>query len=48
MPGLLTEIGELMTVYSDIIGDVLDIISEMRDTGDFDENTLETIEWRLK
>lgn len=29
------------------IEDILDMVAEMRDTGDFDENTLETIEWRI-
>jgi len=33
--------------YEAVIADVLDTISEMRETGDFDENTLETLEWRL-
>lgn len=33
--------------YEKIIGDVLDTIAEMRSTGDFDENTLETLEWKL-
>jgi hypothetical protein len=33
--------------YDDFVAGVLDMISEMRSTGDFDENTLETIEWRL-
>ena len=34
-------------IYEMIIEEVLDTISEMRSTGDFDENTLETLEWRL-
>lgn len=33
--------------YEAVIKDVLDTISEMRDTGDYDENTLETLEWKL-
>lgn len=33
--------------YEQIIADVLDTIAEMRSTGDFDENTLETLEWKL-
>lgn len=37
-----------MATYEDFVADVLDMIAEMRDTGDFDENTLETIEWRIK
>lgn len=27
---------------------VLDTIQEMRESGDYDENTLETLEWKLK
>lgn len=27
---------------------LLDMIAEMRECGDFDENTLETLEWRIK
>jgi hypothetical protein len=34
-------------VYESIIEDVLDTIREMRSTGDYDENTLETLEWKL-
>jgi hypothetical protein len=34
-------------IYDRIIGDVLDTITEMRSTGDYDENTLETLEWKL-
>lgn len=34
-------------VYEKVIADILDTISEMRSTGDFDENTLETLEWRI-
>lgn len=37
-----------MATYESFVADILDLIAEMRDTGDFDENTLETIEWRLK
>lgn len=33
--------------YEQFVSDVLDTIAEMRSTGDFDENTLETLEWRL-
>lgn len=33
--------------YENFINDMLDIIAEMRDTGDFDESTLETLEWRI-
>ena len=33
--------------YESIIADVLDTIAEMRSTGDYDENTLETLEWKL-
>ena len=33
--------------YENIIRDVLDSIAEMRSTGDYDENTLEALEWRL-
>ena len=36
-----------MTMYEKVISDILDIISEMRDAGDYDENTLETLEWRI-
>ncbi len=35
-------------IYEEIIADVLDTIAEMRLTGDYDENTLETLEWKLK
>ena len=34
-------------IYEAIISDVLDTIAEMRSTGDYDENTLETLEWKL-
>jgi hypothetical protein len=34
-------------IYEAIISDVLDTISEMRESGDYDEDTLETLEWRL-
>lgn len=33
--------------YESFVSDVLDTIAEMRSTGDFDENTLETLEWKL-
>jgi hypothetical protein len=33
--------------YEAFVDDVLDIIGEMRLAGGFDENTLETIEWRI-
>jgi len=36
------------TIYEKVITDVLDTIAEMRDSGDHDENTLETLEWKLK
>jgi len=35
------------TIYERAISDVLACIEEMRLTGDYDENTLETIEWRI-
>ena len=35
------------TIYEEVITDVLDTIAEMRSTGDYDENTLETLEWKL-
>lgn len=34
-------------IYEQIIDDVLDTIKEMRISGDYDENTLETLEWKL-
>ena len=34
-------------VYEQIISDVLDTISEMRESGDYDDNTLETLAWKL-
>lgn len=34
-------------VYESVINDVLDTIAEMRLAGDYDENTLETLEWKL-
>jgi hypothetical protein len=34
-------------VYEKIIDDVLDTISEMRESGDYDDNTLETLAWKL-
>jgi hypothetical protein len=33
--------------YEAIINDILDTIAEMRSTGDYDEDTLETLEWKL-
>jgi hypothetical protein len=33
--------------YEQIIEGVLDTIAEMRESGDYDENTLETLEWKL-
>lgn len=33
--------------YEKFVDEMLDIIEEMRSTGDFDENTLETLEWRI-
>lgn len=33
--------------YEEIISDVLANIAEMRSTGDYDEDTLEALEWRL-
>jgi hypothetical protein len=35
-------------IYEQIINDVLDNIQEMRESKDYDENTLEGLEWRLK
>jgi hypothetical protein len=34
-------------IYEAIINDVLDTIADMRKSGDYDENTLETLEWKL-
>jgi hypothetical protein len=34
-------------IYEQIISDVLDNIAEMRASGDYDEATLEGLEWRL-
>lgn len=34
-------------IYEQIISDVLDTIAEMRVSGDYDEDTLETLEWKL-
>jgi hypothetical protein len=34
--------------YLTIISDILDIIAEMRESGNYDDNTLETIENRLE
>jgi hypothetical protein len=36
------------TTYLTIISDILDIIAEMRESGNYDDNTLETIENRLE
>ena len=36
-----------MGSYEQAINEVLNMIDEMRISGDFDENTLETIEWRI-
>jgi hypothetical protein len=33
--------------YEKAITDVLGTIAEMRDSGDYDEDTLETLEWRV-
>lgn len=38
---------ELDKFYESVIADVLDTIQEMRESGDYDENTLETLEWRI-
>ena len=35
-------------IYEQIINDVLDSIQEMRESEDYDEDTLEGLEWRLK
>ncbi len=35
------------TIYERAISDVLACIEEMRQAGGYDENTLETIEWRI-
>jgi hypothetical protein len=34
-------------VYEKVISDVLGTIAEMREAGDYDEDTLETLEWKL-
>lgn len=34
-------------IYEAIIDDVLDTIADMRKSGDYDEDTLETLEWKL-
>ena len=39
--------GATLVDYEKVIADVLDSISEMRKSGDYDEDTLETLEWRL-
>jgi hypothetical protein len=33
--------------YEQVITDILNTIQEMRSTGDYDENTLETLEYKL-
>lgn len=33
--------------YEDVINEVLDTIADMRKSGDYDEDTLETLEWKL-
>lgn len=33
--------------YESFIRDLMDSINEMRDAGGYDENTLETLEWRF-
>ena len=38
---------ELSEFYQEIMESVLDTIAEMRIAGDYDENTLETLEWKL-
>lgn len=35
------------TTYESIIDDILDTIAEMRLSGDYDEDTLEALEWKL-
>lgn len=37
-----------MSTYLQIIGDILDIISDMRESGDYDDETLEALENRLE
>jgi hypothetical protein len=34
-------------IYEQVINDILGTIAEMRESGDYDEDTLETLEWRL-
>ena len=34
-------------VYEQIIADVLDTISEMREAGGYDDETLAALEWKL-
>lgn len=36
------------TTYLTIISDILDIIADMRESGNYDDSTLETIENRLE
>ena len=38
---------ELSQFYQEIMESVLDTISEMRSAGGYDEDTLETLEWKL-
>lgn len=38
---------ELNNFYESIISDVLENIQEMREAGDYDESTLEALEWRI-
>jgi|694.fasta_scaffold05142_20 hypothetical protein len=38
---------ELNSFYENVIVDLLDSIQEMRETGDYDESTLEALEWRI-
>ena len=33
--------------YETIIDDILDTIADMRKSGDYDEDTLEALEWKL-
>lgn len=34
--------------YLQIIGDILDVIADMRESGDYDDDTLEALENRLE
>jgi hypothetical protein len=38
---------ELNNFFESIISDVLENIQEMRESGDYDEETLEALEWRI-